>query len=759
MNTTRVTLALVLLGLILLPVPVRAAATIELYGTLHAMGIVVNIAASDDPDGDATAAVEYRVSGGGPYQQGFPLSRIADTRFVGSLFWLEPGTAYDVRVTFSDPGGSLHGVTVGTTASTRAEITVPTPGKSYYVHPGGSGTDCTFASPCSLTVGINQAQPGEEVVLRGGTYYQDEISLPRSGSSGAPIVIRGYAGETAILDGADPDSDSFTWTAYGGGVYYTTVNVSGTHLVTANGQRLFPYNNLTDLQSLSQDSTPGFYADGYTLYVHLAGDANPNGATMVVSRCETAFYVAQDYVYLLNLTFRHYGQGSYPKAIYFNNASDNLVQGCTFAANDIGIGIKYESHRNVIQDNEFYDTIFDWPWDGIKNYAGGGLEDGGIVFYDPVTGRGNVIRRNTFHDDFDGFGICPSGTAAVTNETDVYENLIYNMGDDGVETDGQCSNVRLWGNTFHDVLMGISLAPVYDGPVYAIRNLIYRTGVGNNDYSGSPFKFNSGYGQSGPMYLFHNTSDAALPGNNGIYIKAPGTWQMIYARNNVWAGTDYALNDYNTGQPIDFDYDDLWTDGGGDLVRWDGTRYATLADFTTATGQEAHGLSLEPGFVDAASGVYTLVPGSDLIDAGVLIPGINDDSVGTAPDIGAFEYGTGSPAAVANLRVTDAITAGGVLTATLRWTAPTNAITYTLRYSDTLISDADWPNAITVTVPFTATPGSTEWLTTPVPYAGSAVYFALKSQNAGGDWSPLSNSAFWPHFDVWLPLTIRDYEP
>jgi hypothetical protein len=31
------------------------------------------------------------------------------------------------------------------------------------------------------------------------------------------------------------------------------------------------------------------------------------------------------------------------------------------------------------------------------------------------------------------------------------------------------------------------MAPVYDGPVYAIRNTIYRTGAGNNDYPGSSF--------------------------------------------------------------------------------------------------------------------------------------------------------------------------------------------------------------------------------------------------------------------------------
>jgi len=640
MNTRRLFLILILLlGLLgMINIPTRAAASLELYGTFESMGVIVTLDASDDPDGDATAQVEYRPSGGGSYQQGFPLSRVDPTRFVGSLFWLDPGTSYDVRVSFSDPDGHpIDGTVLESSMATRTEISIPAPTHSYYISPSGSGSTCSLAAPCSLAEGLDQVQPGEAVVLRGGTYYEGEFYFPRSGTAGAPIMVQSYPGERAILDGADPAT--FTWTPQGNGVYHTTINVTNPHVVMSEGQRLFPYVNLTNLQNLSRDNTPGFFADGTNLYVHLAGDANPNAAEMWVSRYNHAFTVEQDFIYFLNLTFRYYGQDDYAKAIYFNNANDNLVQGCTFASNDLGIGLKRVSNRNVIQDSEFYDTIFDWPWDDIKEL--GGLEDGGIAFFEPVDGRGNIIRRNTFHDDFDGFGVCPGSTAMVTNETDVYNNLTFNMGDDGVETDGYCSNVRLWSNTFHDVLMGISLAPVYEGPVYAIRNLIYRTGVGNNDYSGSPFKFNSGYDQSGPMYLFHNTADAALLGNNGIYIKAPGTWEMIYARNNIWSGTDYALNNYNETQPIDFDYDDLYTTNPSEFIYWgDGPdrHMHDLPTFQALTGQELHGFNLEPGFSDALGENYALDPSSDLIDVGVLIPGINQDFVGTAPDVGAFEY-------------------------------------------------------------------------------------------------------------------------
>lgn len=623
---------------------VQAAADLELYGTFHAMGVIVHLDLNDDPDEDAVATVEYR-TGSEAYQTGFPPSRITSSRFVGSLFWLAPGTVYDVRVSLSDPdGGPIDGSVLEMSMSTRSEISIPAPTATYYVHPDGVGSDCTMDLPCALSTGVDQANAGEAVVLRGGTYATGGLTMPRSGSEGAPIVIQSHSGETAILDGAY--QSTFNWASEGNGVYSTDVDAERVHLTLADGMRLFPYESLANLTSLSWDNTPGIFQGGDKLYAHLENNKDPNTAAMVVSRYESAFTVRQNFIYFLDLTFKHYGQGGYPKAIYMDDASDNLVQGCAFIHNDLGIGLKRDAHRNVIQDNVFSDTIFDWPWDGIKGV--GGLEDGGISFYDPLTGRGTVIRRNTFHDDFDGMGVCPATTAALTNETDIYDNVVYRMGDDGMETDGRCSNVRIWGNTFYDVLMGISLAPVYDGPVYAIRNLIYRTGVGNNDYTGSPFKLNSGYDLSGPIFLFHNTSDAALPGNNGIYIKSPGSWRMLHTRNNIWSGTDYAMNNYNTAQPVDMDYDNFYNAGINDLIRWDSTRYATLQQFSSDIAQEANGLNVAPDFVNAADGLYALDAGSDLVNAGIYIAGINHDYAGSAPDIGAFEVGTGNHTPVAN---------------------------------------------------------------------------------------------------------------
>lgn len=279
----------------------------ELYGTFHAMGAIITLSGGEDANQNATASVSYRLSGSSACRPGYPLTRVNATRFAGSLFWMTPGTAYDVRITFADSdGGALNGLVVNGTASTRTEITLPTPASTYIVSASGSGSACSLAAPCALGTALNAAQPGASIQLRAGTYYTGDLTTPRSGSAGAPIVIRSYAGERAIFDGADPAT--FTWTAQGGGVYRTTVNVADTHLVSVDDQRLYPYASLADLQGLKW-GIPGFYVLGTTVYVRLAGDANPTTKTMRVSRYNTGFTINDQYIAFVDLTFRNYGLG------------------------------------------------------------------------------------------------------------------------------------------------------------------------------------------------------------------------------------------------------------------------------------------------------------------------------------------------------------------------------------------------------------------------------------------------------------------
>ncbi len=609
------------------------------------MGVTIRLGESDDPDQSATATVEYR-TGEESYRTAFSPSRVSPTRFVGSLFWLTPGTDYQVRVTLLDPGTPLHCTVIEDHASTRAEITVPSPTRSHYVSPDGRGQACTLANPCALTTGLDRAGPGEAVILRGGVYYEGEISFPHSGEEGAPIIIQGYPGERAILDGAEPNLD---WTLFdaGNGIYSTQVTDPRLNLVFDGYQRLYPYKSLKELQSLSWD-LPGYYLDqeGHTLYVHLEDNADPDQRRMAASRYRFALSIKGDYVYVFDLTFRHYSEDRFQQAALHIGGSNNLIQGNTFTKTHIGVGVEAGAHRNVIQENEFSDSTFYWPWDAA--YDGTHIPSvAGIRISEYTTSnaiaRGTVIRRNTVHDTFDGFHVCPSETlAGPTNETDIYDNLIYRVTDDGIETDGYCSNVRIWNNEIHDAFAGISFQPARRGPTYAIRNLIYNVSTvpnagGPSVYPccGTSFKFDSDE-PTGPVYLIHNTSDS-VPGSPGIRISGNGSWPVLYARNNTWVGRYREAIGYRVDNPLDFDYDLIWGTNVWGLVRWHGTGYPSLEEFSTATGLETHGLSTDPEWVNPAAGNYNLQPSSPLVDAGVHIPGINDDFAGSAPDIGAFE--------------------------------------------------------------------------------------------------------------------------
>ncbi|MCB1045337.1 MAG: right-handed parallel beta-helix repeat-containing protein [Acidobacteria bacterium] len=608
---------------------------LSLYGNFHTMGITVELLPGDDPDQDASADLRIRTVPGS-FADGFPLTRVSLTRFVGSAFNLEPGQLYEVEISLTDPDfGPIDGVVVMQQQATRAEFAMPAFSRRLVVHPTGSGTTCSDAIPCSLSEALSQVGPGDEIVLQDGVYYEGDFNLPISGTSAMPIAIRADTGTAPVMDGSY--NQTFIWTAGAQGTYSTQVSEPDPHLVTSNGERLYPYQNISDLQNQIW-GLAGFTASGTTVTVKLDGGINPNTTNMVIARHNSAFHVGRDYWIFDGITFRHYGGGSFAKAIYIDDGSFTTIQNCSFQINDSGIGIKRASHQNLIQDNEFFDTVFMWPWDAVK--AGSQLETGGVVVYDPMTGRGNVIRRNVFHDYFDGLQSCPGNdNGPLTNEMDIYENEVYRAGDDGLSADGVCSNVRIWRNRFHDVLVGISLAPILEGPVYALRNEVSRTGAGNSIYTGYPFKFNVGsQPTSGMMYLFHNTSDAIYPGNHGFDIKSPGTWQGIVSRNNIWVGTDYGLRDANTSQPLDMDYDLIWNDGLNHLVRWGAVNYTTLLDFQSGTGQNTQGIESDPMFVDRMNGNLTLSTSSNAIDQGLIIPGINDGFSGLAPDLGAHEW-------------------------------------------------------------------------------------------------------------------------
>jgi hypothetical protein len=251
---------------------------------------------------------------------------------------------------------------------------------------------------------------------------------------------------------------------------------------------------------------------------------------------------------------------------------------------------------------------------------------------------------------------------------DIYNNDISVMHDNCIEADGSARNVRVMRNRcFNAVLGGMSPQPVFGGPVYFIRNVVY------NGWWG-PVKI---HGESSGIFYLNNTyigefkqiqpvSNMHLLNN---LILGQETQPRVFAVDTF---TNYTTSDYNGFRPNKGAKEPFaWNSPPFDEVRnyYPARKapeltgqtaplvqrsFATLADYAKATGQDRHSRLVDYDvFVNAPlpdfSDVTHVVPvdsidlrlrkGAVAIDAGVVIPNVTDGYLGKAPDLGAYEYG------------------------------------------------------------------------------------------------------------------------
>lgn len=615
--------------------------SIEAYANFHAGGVVATI--SGDDNSDAALSLEWRRQGEVSFRSGHPLTRIDETHFVGSLFWLSPAQGYEVKVTLSDPDGISGDSSRVANLNTRLDTFVEPTLRTLYVSNSGSDSN-SGTSPANPLKTIQHASdislPGDLILIQPGI-YRESVSLTVSGTADQPIVFRGAA-SGVIVDGADETiAAGVLWISEGGGVYSYLSGFSTGHVVADTG-RFFQYLSLAELQILEAGAPGGFFFDGARLYIKFADGSSPGEHEMHVARHENGFYLnGLSHVRIENIEIRHFGAGSYGKGVYLRYSNDCAVRLCKiYGFQSAGVWLK-GGGRNLIEGNEFWDTsIFSWPWGSSK---GSSAENNAVSFTDDI-GRGNLVRRNTIHGTFNGIGPCGSAAPpdGFTSETDIYDNILYQHTDDAIEPEGYCANVRLWNNHIQDVHMAFAVAPAAPGPVYILRNVVFRFGNTRTSltdgYTASAIKINSGYPTPiGPLYLYHNTFLTDVPDTNAIALLNPGYSTFIRARNNIFAGTRYALYKVNP-VILDWDRDCLYSTDSNRLVSWHGTTFDTLADFQTATNQELNGIVGEPGLSDPVGGDFTPTRLSLVVDRGELLPGINDRFSGKKPDIGAYEF-------------------------------------------------------------------------------------------------------------------------
>jgi len=238
---------------------------------------------------------------------------------------------------------------------------------------------------------------------------------------------------------------------------------------------------------------------------------------------------------------------------------------------------------------------------------------------------------------------------------DICNNDIEQATDDAIEADSAMGNVRVFRNRIRNCFDGISAQPNLGGPTYYVRNVMY-----NVLYT--PFKFHNG--TVGDIVV-HNT---AVKCGDALGIYAGEPWRRALFRNNVFiggmgggtyggysngSGRIFDLSDADTS--CSFDYDGLGSIGTNAFQGRIGA--ATFNSFATLTANtsEAHAVMVDLGIFATPpafpANPYPPKPVADLriaggsaaVDKGVVIPGLDDDFAGSAPDLGAYELGAPLP--------------------------------------------------------------------------------------------------------------------
>ena len=376
-----------------------------------------------------------------------------------------------------------------------------------------------------------------------------------------------------------------------------------------------------------------------TLYTRSGSPGTP-----IVYRCSSgkAIYKhidlkGKEWVFVDGLTvinFDHKGFG-----IRFDGARNCVIQNCSVDA-VYGIVAYLPGGENCyIADNVVTGTS---AWTNVAMGAHGANLGEGIQ----LTGPGNIICYNRVTGFRDCISTMEDRHVASQTCIDIYHNDVYRGADDGIEADFCFSNCRIFRNRITNCFVGLSSQPGLGGPTYFVRNVMY-----NITHAAFKLKrFSQG------DVVLHNTAikvGTGLGGNSAM--------DFAYFRNNLaFGGPTGGVNwgDYGPGNPYAADIIDpgIHCDFDYDAVGVYGVPYQAMIGGKPFSEVEKHGIEEialagtfdnvtfpNPPIPEKEAPDLRPKPGSRVIDAGMLIPNINDDFRGGAPDCGAYEAGQPLP--------------------------------------------------------------------------------------------------------------------
>lgn len=594
-----------------------------------------------DANRNATVAVQFRTLGGSKWREALPLVRVGGENvyrrrenldytvpqgFAGSILNLDAGTEYECRFAMSDPDGVTGQATQTVTVKTRSEPQPYERGRVLHVYPPdyfGPRQDPGFTGILSAYYGAGlgdwsviwerRAQPGDILLLHAGLYKSERLNY-------VDPMMTPFDGSMSLTLKGTPDMP-------------ITIKAAG---------------------------------DGEVV---IDGDGNHRLFDVMASR----------YHIFENLTFRNTDVAIFAGQKEVLGAVGLAVKNCRFENVGFGVWTEYAGSSDFyIADNLFLgrdDRFRLVGWGGVQREPGGnswpipayGSHLMTSYYAVKVYGPGHVIARNSIAYFHDAIGISTYGTPESdpdrrASSIDIYGNDLHMLNDDFVETDGAVHNVRVFNNRGVNAAQGgYSAQPAFGGPVYFFRNLLYHVP------SGVAFKFSA---KPAGLFVWHNTiigehllgdPSANMHFRNNLFLgrDTPGRGILRLANSTSGNTTDY--NGYRPNRGVRDQYRYFKPKSGPNVYeagREDWNVFSTLKEFQNGTGQETHSIEVDFDIFEKLSppdpagryDVYhamdlnfALKPNSKAVDAGVVIPTVNEDFAGSAPDLGALETGRPVP--------------------------------------------------------------------------------------------------------------------
>jgi len=268
-----------------------------------------------------------------------------------------------------------------------------------------------------------------------------------------------------------------------------------------------------------------------------------------------------------------------------------------------------------------------------------------------LNGAGHAVAYNHVEAFWDSLNVLTSASPLPNQRAwsmDFYNNYCIGARDNIFEIDGGMWNIRIRNNLVgYSNSFAFSSQPLYAGPGYYYRNILYHGNMGKALRSGGIFYINNTVvGATGHMKNVYNSAFLSLGVEDGATDRRGRPVTVAEASgdfsNNAWRlGGDpapgifrgFGNNRYDTFEAFKAEaaQHDILVDFSDFVNVPKPADLASKADPTPPFPFDIKALNFHPA------------EGSPLIDAGMVIPGLTDDYVGEAPDIGALEKGRPAP--------------------------------------------------------------------------------------------------------------------